>query len=144
MRIIIAGAGDVGFHLAKLLSYEKQDIVLIDVDQKKLQYAESHIDVATIKGSSTSYSTLEEAGISKADLLLAVTSSEETNLSTAIIGKHLGAKKTVARISNTEFLFAKEKLDLQDLGIDELISPESLGGKGNKETLENISLNRFI
>ncbi|NNC96120.1 MAG: Trk system potassium transporter TrkA [Chitinophagales bacterium] len=140
MRIIIAGAGDVGFHLAKLLSYEKQDIVLVDIDKSKLRYAESHIDVATLKGSSVSFSTLEDAGVKKADLLLAVTNSEETNLATAIIGKHLGAKRTVARISNTEFLFAKDKLDLAKLGIDELISPESLAAREIKRLLKTSAL----
>ncbi|MEQ8688642.1 MAG: NAD-binding protein, partial [Imperialibacter sp.] len=126
MRIIIAGAGDVGFHLAKLLAYEEQDIILIDLDQEKLKYAANHLDVATIRGSSTSYSVLLDANISKADLLISVTSNEETNIATCIIGKNLGAKRTVARISNIEFLLGKDILDLKTIGIDEIISPESL------------------
>ena len=73
MRIIIAGAGDVGFHLAKLLSYEEQDIILIDRDGETLRQAASSIDVGTIKGNSTSYRVLEEADVSNADLLIAVT-----------------------------------------------------------------------
>ncbi|MDH5381618.1 MAG: Trk system potassium transporter TrkA [Cyclobacteriaceae bacterium] len=140
MRILIAGAGDVGYHLAKLLAYEEQDIVLIDKDQDKLTYAASNLDVVTIKGNSTSYRTLEEAGISKADLLISVTSSEEANLTTAMIGKHLGAKKTIARIQNEEYLFDKEKLDLQKLGIDELISPESLAAREIKRLLKDVNI----
>ncbi len=99
MRIIIAGAGDLWFHLARLLAYEEQDIILIDQDNAVLEHASNHLDVHTIRGSSTSISILEEANVSKADLLIAVTSIEETNLTTAIIGKALGAKRTVARIS---------------------------------------------
>ena len=112
MRVIIAGVGNVGFHLAKLLSQEGQDIVLIDKVADKLKQASNSVDAATIKGTSTSYSVLEEAGVADADLLIAVTSSEEANIATAIIAKHLGAKRTIARISNTEFLYQKDKLNL--------------------------------
>ncbi len=140
MRIIIAGAGDVGFHLAKLLAYEEQDIVLIDRSIERLQSASNSLDVATIQGNSTSYRTLEEADIAGADLLISVTSSEETNITTCIIGKHLGAKKTIARVENTEFLFNKEKLDLKELGIDEVISPESLAAKEIKRLLREAAL----
>lgn len=93
MRIIIAGAGDVGFHLAKLLSFEGHGITIIDKDADKLKYASNHLDVQTMRGNSTSYSILNGANIAKADLLISVTSSEETNLTTCILGKKLGAKK---------------------------------------------------
>lgn len=126
--------------MAKLLAYEEQDIVLIDLDQEKLRYAANHLDVATIKGSSTSYSVLEDANVGKADLLIAVTSSEETNIATAIIGKNLGAKRTVARISNIEFLLRKDTLDLKTIGIDEIISPESLAAKEIKRLLRESAL----
>ncbi|MFH6983160.1 Trk system potassium transporter TrkA [Marinoscillum sp. 108] len=140
MRIIIAGAGDLGFHLARLLAYEEQDIILIDQDNAVLEHASNHLDVHTIRGSSTSISILEEANVSKADLLIAVTSIEETNLTTAIIGKALGAKRTVARISNIEFLHQREKLDLKTIGIDEIISPESLAAKEIKRLLKQSAL----
>lgn len=140
MRIIIAGAGDVGFHLAKLLAYEEHDIILVDMDVDKLNQAASSIDVGIIKGNSTSYSVLEEADVRNSDMLIAVTSSEETNLTTTIIGKHLGAKKTIARIQNLEYLLNKEKLDLKDLGIDEIISPESLAAKEIKRLLKEVAL----
>lgn len=140
MRIIIAGAGDLGFHLAKLLAYEEQDIILIDQDSAVLEYASNHLDVHTIRGSSTSIRILEEANVSKADLLIAVTSIEDTNITTAIIGKSLGAKKTVARISNIEFLQQREKLDLKTIGIDEIISPESLAAREIKRLLKESAL----
>lgn len=140
MKIIIAGAGDVGFHLAKLLAYEEHDIALIDLDPELLQSASNTLDVATVRGSSTSYSVLEEANIESADLLISVTASEETNITTAIIGKHLGAKRTIARIRNLEYLLNKDKLDLKELGIDEVISPESLAAKEIKRLLKEAAL----
>jgi trk system potassium uptake protein TrkA len=140
MRIIIAGAGDVGFHLAKLLAFESHDITIIDMDDDKLQYIANHLDVQTIKGNSTSFRTLEEAQINKADLLIAVTESETTNISTSIIGKNLGAKKTIARVTNTEYLHKKEILDLKDIGIDEIISPESLAAKEIRRLLKQSAL----
>ncbi len=140
MRIIIAGAGDLGFHLAKLLAFEEQDIILIDQDATTLEHASNHLDVHTIRGSSTSIKILEEANVAKADLLIAVTSIEETNLTTAIIGKALGAKKTIARISNIEFLHQREKCDLKALGIDEIISPESLAAREIKRLVKQSAL----
>lgn len=140
MRIIIAGAGDLGFHLSKLLAYEEQDIVLIDQNVDVLDYAANHLDVSTIKGSSTSIKTLEEANVTKSDLLIAVTSNEETNITTCIIGKSLGVKRTVARISNIEFLHQREKLNLRDIGIDEIISPESLAAKEIKRLLKESAM----
>lgn len=140
MRVIIAGVGNVGFHLAKLLCAEGQDIVLIDQVQDKLKYASNTVDASTIKGNSTSYGVLEEAGVSNADLLIAVTSSEDANIATAIIAKHLGAKRTIARISNTEFLYQKDKLNLKHLGIDDIISPESLAAKEIKRLLKEVAL----
>jgi len=140
MKVIIAGAGDVGFHLAKLLAYEEHEIVLIDRDQEKLKVASNSLDAITIKGNATSFSVLDEADVQDSDLFIAVTQSEETNISTAIIAKNLGAKRTVARIQNTEFLFKKEKLDLSRLGIDEIISPESLAAREINRLLKDTAL----
>ena len=140
MRVIIAGVGNVGYHLAKLLCAEGQDIVLIDQSQEKLKQAASQVDAGTIRGSSTSFSILEESGVAEADLLIAVTNSEEANIATAIIAKHLGAKRTIARISNTEFIYQKDKLNLKHLGIDDIISPESLAAKEIKRLLKEVAL----
>lgn len=126
MKIIIAGAGSVGFHIAKMLSHESQDIVLIDIDQEKLLYAETHIDVMTMHGNSTSPNKLLEAGVGSSDLLIAVTASETTNLTTALMAKQLGVKRTIARITNTELLTCAAQIDFSGIGIDNLISPEEL------------------
>lgn len=136
MRIIIAGAGEVGFHLARLLATEAQDIVLIDVVKERLDYAETLMDVHVIKGDSTSFKILKEAGVEDADMLIGVTSSEDTNITTCIIGKKLGAKKTIARITNTEYLRDKKTLDMKSIGIDELISPETLAAREIKRLLK--------
>ncbi len=128
MNIVIAGAGEVGFHLAKLLADESQDITVIDIDDRNLQYVATHIDVMTIKGSASSLSILNDAGIQNADLFVALTGSEEVNLTACLISKKLGAKKTIARINNTEYLDS-EVLDMAELGIDEVISPELLAAK---------------
>lgn len=129
MKIIIAGAGEVGFHLAKLLSYESQEITLIDTDKESLAYADSHLDIRVIKGDATSIAVLRDARIERADMLIGVTSSETTNITACVIGKQLGAQRTIARISNTEFLTYKEEVAFTKFGIDELISPESLAAK---------------
>ena len=125
MKIIIVGAGDVGFHLSKLLSFESQDIYLIDMDAEKLEYASNHIDVITLKGDATSVKLLKSINIDKADIFLAVTESQNTNFTLAVIAKKLGAKKTIARISNHEFS-QNTDIDFTELGIDVMISPGEL------------------
>ncbi|NNF19154.1 MAG: Trk system potassium transporter TrkA [Flavobacteriaceae bacterium] len=126
MKIIIAGAGEVGFHLAKLLSYESQDITLIDTRKESLAYADSHLDIRVLKGDATSVSVLQEAQVDRSDLVIGVTASETTNLTLCMLAKQLGCKRTIARISNTEFVEHKDLIKFQQLGIDELISPEEL------------------
>lgn len=134
MRIIIAGMGDVGYQLAKQLSNESLDIIAIDKDLDRLSYSDQMADILTIKGSSTSIKTLSEAGVSKADLLVAVTSSEEVNIATAIIAKKLGAKRTIARISNAEYLDPTIKINFAEIGVDFMIYPEELAA------IETVSL----
>ena len=124
MKIIIAGAGEVGFHLAKLLSLESQDITLIDNKKSNLIIAENQLDIKIIEGDSSSISVLREAEAEKADLVVSLTTSESINFTTCFIAKQLGSKKTIARISNAEFINCD--LDFKSLGIDEIISPESL------------------
>ena len=129
MKIVIAGAGDIGFHLAKLLSAEKQDIILIDTNQEVLDYAQSHLDVMTIRGDSASLEVLRRAEIAKANLFLGVTTSEKNNIFSAILAKKMGAGQTIARVNNPEFLAEEEKNNFAELGIDSLISPLQLAAK---------------
>lgn len=129
MKIIIAGAGEVGYHLAKLLRKESHNVVLIDTRASILTRADSELDLLTIHGNAYSISILDKAGVSDADLLIAVTSSETANLTIATIGKQLGAKKTISRVNSSEFHKLKDRLDLDKLGIDVVISPEELASK---------------
>ena len=141
MKIIIAGAGEVGFHLAKLLSYESQDITLIDNDRESLSYADTHLDIKVLKGDATSISILKEAQIDSSDLMIGVTSSETTNITLCLLAKQLGCKRTIARISNTEFIYNKELVKFHDLGIDELISPEMLASEEIQLLLDQSAFN---
>ncbi len=138
MKIIIAGAGEVGFHLAKLLSFESQDITLIDTNRDSLTYADTHLDIRVIRGDATSISVLKDAQVHRTDLVIGVTSSETTNITACVLAKQLGAKRTIARISNTEFIDNKDEVGFTKFGIDELISPESLAS-GEIELLLNQS-----
>jgi len=141
MRIVIAGAGEVGFHLAKLLSYESHDITLIDLDKEHLAYADTRLDIRALYGNATSIETLKDAGIADTDLLIAVTSNEAINITVCVISKRLGAKQTIARISNTEFIDKKEEVNFKELGIDELISTEELATNEIKLLLNQAAFN---
>jgi trk/ktr system potassium uptake protein len=129
MRIVIAGMGDVGYHLAKELSNESHDIIAIDKSQKRLTQADSMADILTINGSATSLRILKEAKIEKADLYVAVTSSEETNITSSIFAKKMGARKTIARIARDEYLYENAEVDFKELGIDFMIYPEQLAAQ---------------
>lgn len=109
MKIIIAGAGAVGTHLAKLLSGEKQDIILMDDDEERLGRLGSNFDLLAVNISPTSISGLKEAGVAGADLFIAVTPDESRNMTACMLATSLGAKKTVARINNYEYLLPKHK-----------------------------------
>ena len=136
MKIIIAGTGEVGFHLSKLLAQESHDIIIIDTSKSALEKATKNLDVSTIRGDATSIKTLESAGVSKADLLIAVTSTQHINILSCVIGKNLGVKRCIARISNSELLHRKETFDLKDIGINQVIYPESLGASEIKKLLK--------
>jgi trk system potassium uptake protein TrkA len=129
MKIVIAGMGDVGYHLAKELSNESHDIIAIDNDPQRLLQVDSVTDILTINGSVTSLAILKEAKVDKSDLFVAVTSSEETNISSAIMAKKIGAKKTIARISNAEYLAEDALINFKELGINFMIYPEELAAQ---------------
>ena len=126
MKIIIAGAGEVGTHLAKLLSNEEQDIILLDSDQSRLDVINDNYNLMTWNGSTSSFETLRDVGVSSSDLYIAVTPFETRNITSCAIAKHLGAKKTMARIDNHEFLIQKNGKVLKEIGVDNLIYPEDL------------------
>jgi trk system potassium uptake protein TrkA len=129
MRIVIAGMGDVGYHLAKQLSSEEHDIIAIDMDQQRLSHTDSMADILTINGSSTSISILKQAQVERADLFVAVTSFEEVNVTSSILAKKLGAKKTIARIANSEYLDEDVSINFAEIGVDFMIYPEELAAR---------------
>lgn len=126
MKIIIAGAYAIGTHLAKLLSRNNQDTVLIDEDEERLNNISSDYDLMTIHATPSSVQTLKSADIQNADLYIGVTPDENMNMNSCILAKALGAKRTVAKINNYEFMDAQLKSFFEKLGIDSLIYPENL------------------
>jgi trk system potassium uptake protein TrkA len=129
MRIIIAGAGEVGTHLAKMLSNENHEIILIDPEDERLKPIESTLDVLTFHGSATSIRILQDALQKKTDLFIAVTHSEDTNIIASILAKRFGALKTIARIDNLDYLEHSSIEFFKILGIDSLIYPELIAAR---------------
>ncbi len=129
MRIVIAGAGEVGSHLAKLLSAEEQDILVIDDDLERLAVLDANYNLMTHSGSPTSFATLREASVGSADLFIAVTPYEASNIVACGIAKSLGAKKTVARIGSYDFMDPDNEEVVKSMGIDRVIYPEYLAAQ---------------
>ncbi len=130
MKIIIAGDGEVGFHLAKIVSGSgHHDITIVDPHEELLKMVESYTDLMTITGNSTSMSVLEKANVSKADLLISVLHDESINIITCMLGKKLGAKRTIARVNNTEYLTDKNKEMFKTMGIDFMVGPERIASR---------------
>ncbi len=126
MKIIIAGCGEVGSHLAKLLSREEQDITVIDEDSSKLAVLDSNYNLLTVQGRPTSFKTLRQAGVEGCDLFIAVTPFETRNIVSCAIAKSLGAEKTVARVDNFEFKDPANRPFFASIGADDMIYPEYL------------------
>ena len=129
MRIVIAGAGEVGTHLAKMLSNEEQNIVLMDQDGKKLERASHHLEVLPIEGSPTLLSDLERAHVAGADLFVGVTPDEATNVMACMLAKRVGARHTIDRINNPEYLESEYNILMGELGVDSMIYPEELAAR---------------
>ncbi len=126
MRIFIAGAGEVGTHLAKMLSQENHDIVLMDSKAERISSMSSSMEVMPVVGNPTSLRDLEEAGIRKCDLFVSVTPEETANVTACILAHSFGVHKTFARINNYEYLQPKNKELFEKLGISSMIYPEML------------------
>lgn len=129
MRIVIAGAGEVGSHLAKLLSREEQDIVVVDDDARKLAMLDANYNLMTCVGSPVSFRTLHDAGVQDADLFIAVTPLEDRNVTSCSIANYLGAKRSVARIDNYEFMRPENKGFFTGIGVNDVIYPEYLAAQ---------------
>ncbi len=124
MRVIVVGAGEVGFHVAERLSREGQDVVVVDVRPERLDYVQSHLDVAIVEGSGASVSVLEKAGIKRAGLLIAVTNVDEANLVSCMSVRGVKNLMRVARVSNPDFYSDGAHLNPEVFGVDVMINPE--------------------
>lgn len=138
MRIVIAGAGEVGSHLAKLLSTEEQDITLIDENQQKLAVLDANYNLMTVVGQPTSFMTLRDAGAGNCDLFIAVTPYESNNIVACAIAKNLGASTTVARIDTYEFMNPSNEGLVHHMGVDRVIYPEQLAAQDIITSLRHV------
>lgn len=139
MKIIIVGAGEVGSHLAKMLSREGGDITVVDTDAERLGRITSEADVVAVNGSPTSIQVLKNAGVQNADLFIAVypSQSQEVNIVSAILAKNLGARKVTARINDEDFLDAENKLLFKEMGIELMFYPEKIAADEIVELLKH-------
>ncbi|MCR4601910.1 MAG: Trk system potassium transporter TrkA [Prevotella sp.] len=126
MKIVIAGAGAVGTHLSKLLSTENHDCVLIDDDDDRLEGVDSNYDIMALCSSPTSIKTLKDSGVANADLFVGVTRFESRNITACMLAHALGARKTVARIDNYEYLLPQNLEYFRNVGVDSMVYPEVL------------------
>jgi trk system potassium uptake protein TrkA len=124
MKVIIVGAGEVGFDIARLLAMEKHDVIVVDLDVEALDVVRDKLDVMTLRGNGTSTTLLQEAGVSGADLMIAVTQIDEVNIIACMIADRLGVPTTVARIRSDELSGTHAALKASDFGIDLVIHPE--------------------
>lgn len=124
MKIVIIGAGEIGYDLASVLSKEKHDVSVLDREKECLNKVADTLDVLPVEGNATSVKDLAQAGVSDCDILISVTSIDEVNMVSGMIGKRLGAKMVIARIRSNEFSDANAPLTPSDLGIDVMIHPE--------------------
>jgi len=129
MKIVIAGAGEVGSHLAKLLSAEEQDIMLIDSNAERLATLDANYNLMTVEGNPTSFATLREARVGSCDLFIAVTPYESNNIVACSIAKNLGAQTTVARIDSYDFMNPANADHVRHMGVDRVIYPEQVAAE---------------
>lgn len=146
MKIVIAGAGEVGCHLAKMLSEGYHEITIIDNDEERLALVSESMDVLTVQGNPTSIKVLKSAGVNKADLFVAVSPAREqdVNLVAALIAKKMGAKRVTARINDAEYLNYDNKLMFTDMGIDLLFYPEKIAATEIGDLLKQSDVSEFV
>ena len=146
MKIVIAGAGEVGSHLAKMLSNEYNDLTIIDNNESRLNKLAEFVDIVTVEGSPTSIRTLEKAGVPEADLFIAVSPAleQDVNLISAMLAKKMGSKKVTARINNDEYLDHENKLLFTELGIDLLFYPEKIAAYEIIDLLRQTGTTEFM
>lgn len=129
MKIVIAGAYAIGTYLAKLLARDKHDITLISGNSENLEKLSREYDILTMDASPSSIKIQKEAGVEEADLFVAVTPDEHVNLTSCLIAHRLGAKKTVAKVDNPEYVEANNLEEFNAMGIDSIVLPDLLAAK---------------
>lgn len=141
MKIVIEGAGEIGSHLAKMLRAEANEVTVIDNDMNRLNALSGYADVETIYGAPTSTRTLREAGVSRADLYIAVHpfTTQEVNIVGALLAKQLGAQKVIARINDEDYLAPENRLLFKELGIELMFYPEKSAADEIVNSLKHIS-----
>ncbi len=144
MRIVIAGAGEVGSHLAKMLSNESHEITVIDDDEKRIDAISGIADLITVEGDCTTFAILNEAKVRKADLFIAVNPEENSNVLSAVLAKQLGAKKSIARIDNDEYLRPNNKEIFLNMGIDYMFYPEKSAAQEVIKLLGHTSTSEYV
>ena len=144
MKIVIAGAGDMGTHLAKMLSGNGHDLTIVDVDPKALVEVGNLVDVVTVEGDTTQFSVLRKAGVRKCELFIAVRSVENDNILSAVMAKQLGAKKAIARVDSSEYLEPNSKEVFIDMGIDYLFYPEQIAAREVINLLGHTSSTEYV
>ncbi len=144
MRIVIAGAGEMGSHLASMLSGNGHDITVIDSDPKLLIGVSSLADVVTVEGDSTTFATLRRAAMRKSDLFIAVNHEENDNIVSAVLAKQLGVKKSIARVDNNEYLEPNNKEIFINMGIDYLFYPEKVAAREVINLLGHTSITEYV
>lgn len=144
MKIVIAGAGEVGSHLAKMLSEERHDITVIDDSEKRLDSLSTTADLITIEGDITLFDVLKRAEVEHSDLFLAVSQDENSNILSAILAKQLGSRKVVSRIDNDEYLRPGNKEIFVNMGIDYMFYPEKVAAEEVITLLGHTSSTEFV
>ena len=137
MNIIILGAVGLGRNLATTLSYDKHDVVIVDLDSKSLNNISEHLDVMTIQGHIAAMDVLKQAGIKNARLLIAATSDDTSNILACQIANHFKVKSTVCRLYSDDFFSIQDRFTPEMLGITDTIYPEEECIKKIIDTLEN-------
>ncbi|MBQ5830995.1 MAG: Trk system potassium transporter TrkA, partial [Alistipes sp.] len=144
MKIVISGIGEMGSHLARMLSGSGHDITVIDSDVKALDELKAMADLITIEGDTTTFAVLRKAGVRRCDLFIAVNHDENMNILSAIMAKQLGAKKSIARIDHNEYLEPNNKEMFIDMGIDYLFHPEQIAAQEVTNLLGHTSTTDYV
>jgi trk system potassium uptake protein len=144
MRILILGAGEVGLHLARQLSEENHDVVVVEGDPDRVRTIQDAMDALVIEGNAASLATLEKAGIERTDMMLAVTSQDEINLMACLFASQYEVPVKIARVSKPDYYDHTGILPLERLGVDRMINPERECALETYQLLQSAAASEFV